>query len=45
VDRGVCPEILIGQIVMQRLDLLVDCRKPTLIPRPESPVYPSLKLK
>jgi predicted aspartyl protease len=38
-------EILIGQIVLERLDLLVDCQNQTLVPRPESPIYPSLKLK
>jgi len=37
-------KISIGQIVLRRLDLLVDFQNQTLIPRPESPVYPSLKL-
>ena len=31
---------LIGQIVMERLDLIVDCANQTLFPRPESPVLP-----
>jgi clan AA aspartic protease len=38
-------EVLIGQIILERLDLLVDCQNQTLVPRPESPIYPSLNLK
>ena len=38
-------EPLIGQIVLERLDLIADCTNRTLIPRPESPDYPLLKLK
>ena len=38
-------EALIGQIVLEALDLLADCTKRTLAPRPESPDYPLLKLK
>lgn len=38
-------EVLVGQIVLERMDLLVDCQSQTLIARPESPMYPSLKLK
>ena len=38
-------EPLIGQIVLEALDLLADCTKRTLTPRPESPDYPLLKLK
>ena len=38
-------EPLIGQIVLERLDLIVDPFKKTLIPRPESPYLPSLKMK
>ncbi len=38
-------ESLIGQIVLERLDLLVDCQNRQLTPRPESPYYPLLKLK
>lgn len=38
-------EPLIGQIVLERLDLLADCQHRRLIPRPESPYYPLLKLK
>lgn len=36
---------LIGQIVMERLDLICDPRKRTLTPRPESPFLPTLSLK
>jgi len=36
---------LLGQIVLERLDLVVDPVKRTLTPRPESPFLPSLKLK
>lgn len=38
-------EALIGQIILEALDLLADCTKRTLTPRPESPDYPLLKLK
>ena len=38
-------EALIGQVILEELDLLVDCQNQTLLPRPESPVYPSLKMK
>ena len=38
-------EALIGQVVLETLDLIVDCQRQTLTPRPESPIYPSLKLK
>jgi len=38
-------EALIGQIIMEELDLIPDCQEQTLKPRPESPIYPSLKLK
>ncbi len=36
-------EALIGQVILEELDMLVDCQNQTLSPRPESPVYPSLK--
>ena len=38
-------EPLIGQIILERLDLLADCTNRVLVPRPESPDYPLLKLK
>lgn len=38
-------EPLLGQVVLEVLDLLVDCPGQRLIPNPASPVYPSLKLK
>ena len=38
-------EALIGQVVLEELDLISDCQNQTLLPRPESPIYPSLKLK
>jgi hypothetical protein len=36
---------LIGQLVLEELDLVVDCARNTLGPRPESPTLPLLKLK
>ena len=36
-------EVLIGQVVLERLDLIADCTKRTLTPRYED--YPLLKLK
>ena len=35
---------LIGQLVMEELDLVADCRNRTLGPRPESPDVPVLRL-
>lgn len=37
-------EPLIGQIVLERLDLIADSRLQTLSPRPESPDYPLLRV-
>ena len=37
-------EALIGQIVMEGLDLIADCAKQVLAPRPESPDRPMLRL-
>jgi clan AA aspartic protease len=38
-------EALIGQVILEELDLIPDFQKQTLSPRPESPIYPSLKMK
>ncbi|MDZ7290063.1 MAG: clan AA aspartic protease [candidate division KSB1 bacterium] len=38
-------EPLIGQLVLESLDLVVDAQRQLLVPRPESPAYPSYKLK
>jgi predicted aspartyl protease len=38
-------EPLLGQLVLERLDLIVDPVKQVVSPRPESPFLPSLKLK
>ncbi len=38
-------EPLIGQIVLEALDLVADCGNRALAPRPESPDRPLLKLK
>jgi len=38
-------EPLIGQLVMERLDLIADPGKRTLTVRPESPYLPTLKMK
>ncbi len=38
-------EPLLGQVVLEVLDLLVDCAGQRLAPNPASPIYPSLKLK
>ncbi len=38
-------EPLLGQLVLERLDLIVDARNKTLTVRPESPYLPHLKLK
>lgn len=36
---------LLGQVVLETMDLLVDCTQQKLVPRPESPFLPLLKLK
>ncbi|HYX27228.1 MAG TPA: aspartyl protease family protein [Pyrinomonadaceae bacterium] len=38
-------EPLLGQEILEVLDLLVDCPNQQLIPRPESPLLPELKVK
>jgi len=38
-------EALIGQVVLETLDLIVDPQRRTLHPRPSSPAYPSYKMK
>ena len=38
-------EPLIGQVVLESLDLLADCGNLAVVPRPESPDRPLLKLK
>jgi len=38
-------EPLIGQIILEELDLIVDCKEHTLKPNPESPYLPMLKMK
>ncbi|MBF0515681.1 MAG: aspartyl protease family protein [Nitrospirae bacterium] len=36
---------LIGQVILEELDLIADCQRRTLTPRPESPIYPMLMMK
>ncbi|MEH2040354.1 retroviral-like aspartic protease family protein [Nostoc sp.] len=36
--------VLIGQTVIETLDLLVDCRNQRLIPNPEHPNYPVMRI-
>jgi predicted aspartyl protease len=36
---------LIGQVVLETLDLLADSQNMVLTPRPESPIYPLLNMK
>ena len=38
-------EPLLGQVVSETMDLLVDCAEQRLVPRPESPFLPLIKLK
>ncbi len=33
-------EVLIGQVILEKLDLLVDCRNQRLMPNPANPDYP-----
>jgi hypothetical protein len=36
---------LLGQIALEEMDLLVDCARQQLVPRPESPYLPLIMLK
>lgn len=38
-------EVLIGQTVLEKLDLWVDCRRQRLVPNPEHPDYPVAKIR
>ena len=38
-------DVLIGQVILEKLDLLVDCRKQQLIANPQSPDYPLAMIK
>lgn len=38
-------EPLIGQIILENLDLIVDCSRQRVTPRPDSPAVPSYKMK
>lgn len=38
-------EALLGQVLLEVLDLVVDCPGRRLLPDPASPIYPSLSLK
>ena len=38
-------EVLLGQTVLERMDLLVDCRRGTVVPNPAHPDQPVNKLK
>jgi clan AA aspartic protease len=36
--------VLIGQTALETLDLLVDCRNQRLVPNPEHPYYPVMRI-
>ncbi|MFN6583707.1 MAG: clan AA aspartic protease [Aulosira sp. ZfuVER01] len=38
-------EVLIGQVILEKLDLLVDCKNQILIPNPANPDYPVAMIK
>ena len=38
-------EVLIGQVILEQLDLLVDCKNQPLIPNPANPDYPVAMIK
>ncbi len=38
-------EVLIGQTVLEKLDLLVDCRNQRVVPNPAHPDQPVTKVK
>ncbi len=38
-------KVLIGQVILEQLDLLVDCKNQRLIPNPANPDYPVAMIK
>lgn len=38
-------EVLIGQVILEKLDFLVDCKNQRLIPNPANPNYPVAMIK
>jgi clan AA aspartic protease len=38
-------EVLIGQTVLEKMDLLVDCQRRQLVPHPDHPISPIIKVK
>ena len=38
-------EALVGQIILEALDLILDPQNKSIHPRPESPIYPMVKVK
>lgn len=38
-------EVLIGQTILEKLDLLADCANQRLLPNPENPTKPVLKIR
>lgn len=38
-------EVLIGQVILEKLDLVVDCKNQKLIPNPANPNYPVAMIK
>jgi len=38
-------EVLIGQVILEKLDLLVDCKNQCLMPNPANPNYPVAIIK
>ena len=38
-------EVIIGQTILEKMDLLVDCRERRLLPNPAHPDQPVLKVK
>ncbi|WP_347566118.1 aspartyl protease family protein [Scytonema sp. UIC 10036] len=38
-------EVLIGQVILEKLDLVVDCKNQQLIPNPANPDYPVAMIK
>lgn len=38
-------EVLLGQVVLEQLDFLVDCKNQQLVPNPANPDYPVAQIK
>ena len=44
-DPGLGDEVILGQTVLEKLDVLADCARQRLVPNPEHPDQPVSKIR